>query len=360
MVQTGVRVIGASGERGETGCGRAFAKGRGVGPSLAALRWRSWSGLSRCSPGAPFAAFQHLAWPARPPSTSGTKSGTGSAPPPGPPPSTPAPAAPQAVIPPGRASVHVPILEYHYIRVNPNPRDQLGFNLSVPPRAFKGQMDWLEAHHYHPIDLADLRAYFAGQVDLPAQPVVLTFDDGYEDFYASAWPVLRAHGFKAVSYVVPGFLVRKDYMTSVQVAELDRAGIEIGSHTVHHADLTRLDPTTPQIELQASRGNLEQLLGHPVLDFCYPSGRFNAKVEPAVAAAGYQSATTELPGTAQSWPRRLAWTRVRVPGGEPLPAFETALGPGAPPQLVDRPQPPSPAPTPRASPSAPRRRGTFA
>jgi peptidoglycan/xylan/chitin deacetylase (PgdA/CDA1 family) len=253
----------------------------------------------------------------------------------------------------------VPILEYHYIRFNPDPRDQLGFNLSVTPRSFKAEMDWLEAHHYHPVDLADLRAYFAGQEDLPAQPVVLTFDDGYEDFYASAWPILRAHGFKAVSYVVPGFLGRKNYMTSLQVAELDRAGIEIGSHTVHHADLTRLDPTTLQIELQASRGYLEQLLGHPVLDFCYPSGRFNARVEAAVAAAGYQSATTERAGTAQSWAGRLAWTRVRVRGGEPLATFETALGPSDPAQPVGRLQLPSPAPTPHASPPAPTRRGTF-
>jgi peptidoglycan/xylan/chitin deacetylase (PgdA/CDA1 family) len=263
------------------------------------------------------------------------------------------------VIPPGRASVHVPILEYHYIRINPNPRDQLGFGLSVPPRYFRAQMDWLQARHYHPIDLADLRAYFAGQEDLPARPVVLTFDDGYEDFYAAAWPVLRAHGFKAVSYVVPGFLGRKNYMTPVQVAELDRVGVEIGSHTVHHVDLTRLDPTTLQIELQASRGYLEQLLGHPVLDFCYPSGRFNAKVEAAVAAAGYQSATTELPGTALSWPGRLAWTRVRVPGGEPLPAFQSSLGPSDAAQLVAFPHLPSPVHTPTASPSTPPRRGTF-
>src|SRR5437763_2351139 len=88
----------------------------------------------------------------------------------------PTTAVPQAVIPPGLPSVHVPILEYHYIRVNPNPRDRLGFNLSVTPASFKAQMSWLSAHQYHAIDLADLRAYLAGQVYLPSRPVVLTFD----------------------------------------------------------------------------------------------------------------------------------------------------------------------------------------
>jgi peptidoglycan/xylan/chitin deacetylase (PgdA/CDA1 family) len=255
------------------------------------------------------------------------------------------PPGPEAVIPRGRPSVHVPILEYHYVRGNPNPRDQLGFNLSVSPANFAVQMDWLAARGYHPIDIADLRAYFAGQVDLPPRPVVLTFDDGYEDFYTEAWPALRQHRFKAVSYVVPGLLGSNAYMTPAQVHQLDQAGIEIASHTVHHVDLTRVDQETLNIELQASRGYLENLLDHPVLDFCYPSGKFNARVEAAVAATGYQSATTELPGTAHTAADRVAWTRVRVPGWEQLPAFAASLGPSDPTQVVAAPVLPAPGPT---------------
>jgi peptidoglycan/xylan/chitin deacetylase (PgdA/CDA1 family) len=276
-----------------------------------------------------------------------------------PPTPSPIPNQPQLVIPPGLTRVHVPILEYHYIRVNPNPRDRLGFNLSVTPANFQAQMDWLTAHGYHAIDLAALRAYFAGQVDLPAKPVVLTFDDGYRDLYSTAWPILRAHGFTAVSYVVPGFLAGKGYMTPDQVSQLGRAGIEIGSHTVHHVDLTKADPAALRIELEASKGYLEQLLGRPVLDFCYPSGRFNQTVEAAVEAAGYQSATTELPGTALSWANRLAWTRVRVAGGEQLSAFATSLGPSDPTQLVAKPRLPAPIPVPVASPSIRHRPGAF-
>ncbi|MBO0686827.1 MAG: hypothetical protein J2P45_27075, partial [Candidatus Dormibacteraeota bacterium] len=108
------------------------------------------------------------------------RSGPVTSPPPSPPP------PPLAVIPRGQPSVHVPILEYHYVRVNPNPADQLGFNLSVTPANFAAQMAWLAGHGYHPIDIRDLRAYFAGQVDLPAEPVVLSFDDGYSDFYTEA------------------------------------------------------------------------------------------------------------------------------------------------------------------------------
>jgi Polysaccharide deacetylase len=59
---------------------------------------------------------------------------------------------------------------------------------------------------------------------------------------------------------------------------------------------SRLDATSLAVQLQASKGTLEQLLGHPVPDFCYPSGQFNVRVVTAVAAAGYQSATTRATG----------------------------------------------------------------
>jgi peptidoglycan/xylan/chitin deacetylase (PgdA/CDA1 family) len=232
----------------------------------------------------------------------------------------------EEVIPPGRPEIHVPIMEYHYIRTNPDPRDRLGFNLSVTPADFSVQMDWLQNNGYHPIDLNDLRAYFKEHRPLPSRPVVLTFDDGYEDFYTTALPVLLAHGFKAVSYVVPGFLDHPRYMTSNEVIEIDRDGVEVAAHTMHHVDLVKAVGAQLILEINGSRTALEQLVGHPVLDFCYPSGMFNSTVVAAVQQAGLESATTELPGTAHTWPNRLTWTRVRVNGGEQLSQYVASLG----------------------------------
>jgi peptidoglycan/xylan/chitin deacetylase (PgdA/CDA1 family) len=240
--------------------------------------------------------------------------------------STASPSPPVQVVPPGLASVRVPILEYHYIRVNPDPRDTLGFNLSVTPDDFAAQMSWLQRSDYHPIDLTHLRAYFQQKVPLPARAVVLTFDDGYEDFATAALPVLEAHGFTAVSYVVPGFLDRQGYLTTGQVREIDVDGIEVGAHTLHHVDLTKASPASLNLEVQGSRSALEQIVQHPVLDFCYPSGKFNAAVVSATGAAGFLSATTELPGTGHTWADRLTWTRVRVNGGENLTQFAASLG----------------------------------
>ena len=230
------------------------------------------------------------------------------------------------VIPPGRPQVRVPILEYHYIRVVTDPRDRLGFNLSVTPADFQAQMDWLQANGYHPVDLNDLRAYFKEQKPLPARPVVLTFDDGYTDFYTTAFPVLQSHGFKGVAYIVPGFLDHPRYMTSAQVVEIDRAGIEVAAHTMTHADLTKASAAGLVSEIQGSKNALERMLGHPVLDFCYPSGMFNATVIAALQQFGFESATTELPGTDHTWASRLTWTRVRVNGGERLDQFVANLG----------------------------------
>ena len=251
----------------------------------------------------------------------------------------PPPPRPEQVVPVGRTQVRVPILEYHYVRVNPDPRDRLGFNLSVTPPDFEAQLDWLRANGYHTVDLNELRAYFQAHVALPARPVVLTFDDGYEDFFTVAFPALRGHGFKGVSYVVPGFLDGPRYLSTRQVRAIDAAGMEVAAHTMHHVDLTMASPAQLVVEVDGSRNALERIVGHPVRDFCYPSGKYDATVIAAVRRAGFESATTEVPGLGHAWADRLTWTRVRVSGGERLDQFIAALG--------------QPEPTVTASPASP-------
>jgi peptidoglycan/xylan/chitin deacetylase (PgdA/CDA1 family) len=242
-------------------------------------------------------------------------------------------------IPLGRQPVRLPILMYHYIRVNPDPRDQLGFNLSVTPDDFNQQIDWLARNGYHPVDFDDLRAYLAGQDSLPSRPVILTFDDGYRDMYTTAFPILRAHRFKAVAYIVSGFLNAPNNVTADQVLEMDANGVQIGAHTVSHADLTRQSPADLHHEVFDSRATLEALVGHPVLDFCYPSGRFDGAVVQTVQAAGFETATTTQAGIGHSAGDRFTWPRVRISGGESLDQFTASLGPPEPTQLVTRTRP---------------------
>jgi len=232
------------------------------------------------------------------------------------------------VIPIGRRSISVPILMYHYIRPAPSTRrDLLGFNLTVTPANFIAHMDWLASHGHHPVDFNDLRDYFARRAPLPSKPVVITFDDGYRDLYTTAYPILRTYGFKAVAYIVTSFVGQPRYVTAAQVVEMDRNGIEIASHTVDHADLARTSVYWATYELRASRAWLQQLVGHPVVDFAYPSGKFNASVVAALPATGYDTAVTEIGGAVHSRADRYTWTRVRVGGGESMSDFIHDLGP---------------------------------
>lgn len=236
-------------------------------------------------------------------------------------------AQPGRVIPAGRPSVHVPILMYHYIRVNPEARDRLGYNLSVAPADFSSQMAFLAAHGFHPIDMRDLRDYLLARHTLPARPVIISLDDGYRDLYTAAYPILKEHRFKAVAYIISGFVGGPESVTREQVLEMEANRIEIASHTVSHPDLTKLSADELHHQLQDSKLAMEALLGHPVLDFCYPAGQVNPTVLQAVQAAGYETATTTSAGTQHSASDRYLWSRVRVGGGESLAQFAASLGP---------------------------------
>jgi peptidoglycan/xylan/chitin deacetylase (PgdA/CDA1 family) len=228
----------------------------------------------------------------------------------------------------GRKTLDFPILMYHYIRTPPSrDGDLVGYNLSISPHDFQVQMDWLAAHGYHPVDFNDVRAYFAGLRPLPSKPVVITLDDGYRDLYTTAFPILVSHGFKAVAYIVSGFVGWKRYVTADQIVEMDRRGIEIAAHTVNHADMARSSWPQLMYELVNPRRYLENLVGHPVVDFAYPSGKFNETVIRALQQTGYDTAVTERYSTVHSRADRYTWTRDRVMGGESLATFILYLGP---------------------------------
>ena len=236
-------------------------------------------------------------------------------------------AAHRAVVPFGRATLELPILMYHYIRVPPSMRsDLIGYNLSVAPEVFAAQMDWLASHGYHTITFDDVRLYWEREAPLPSRPVIITLDDGYQDLYSTAFPILLAHDFTAVAYIVTAFVGRPGYVTADEIVRMDRYGLEVGAHTVNHADLARASQPWLTYQLVESKRWLERLVGHPVLDMAYPSGKFNAQTVAAVERAGYYSAVTEQYSILHTQADRYQWARVRVPGGEPMSVFVTSLG----------------------------------
>jgi peptidoglycan/xylan/chitin deacetylase (PgdA/CDA1 family) len=240
-----------------------------------------------------------------------------------------------AVVPFGRTTLELPILLYHYIRVPPSPRrDLVGYNLSVSPQQFADQMDWLSAHGYHTVTFADLRLYWQHVRPLPAKPVIVTLDDGYQDLYTSAFPILAAHGFTAVAYIVTGFVGNPGYVTRDEIVEMDQYGIEIGAHTVNHVNLAHSSQPWMAYQLIQSKAWLEQLVGHAVPDMAYPSGKYDAEVVAAVERAGYYSAVTEEFTYLHSQEDRYVWGRVRVSAAESMKTFIADLGPAMPTVMI--------------------------
>jgi peptidoglycan/xylan/chitin deacetylase (PgdA/CDA1 family) len=211
--------------------------------------------------------------------------------------------------------VKVPILMYHYIRVNPDPADDHGYNLSVTPWDFAAQMEWLAEQGYQTISFAQLVAYFRENRPLPDNPIILTFDDGYDDFYEEAYPVLQAHGFGATVFMITGLVNNWRYLKDWQIAELSAAGIEFGGHTANHVDVRWLGKERTITEIYASKEALEAIIGKATIVFCYPAGLYDGWSMGLVGAAGYQAAVTTQPGLWHSEVSLLALPRVRVSGG---------------------------------------------
>src|SRR3989442_12902449 len=192
-----------------------------------------------------------------------------------------------SVVPLGARSIRLPILMYHYIRTPPSTRtDPLGYRLSSSPTVFQSQMDWLSAHGYHAITFNQVRAYFAGTSALPAKPVVISVDDGYADLYTTAFPILQSHHFTAVAHNVSGFLHRPGYVTNDGGVHLGLGRVQIASHPVDHPDLTHLSLAAAVFHVPDSNRLPTGLVGHPVVDFAYPSGRYDAETVEALVKAG--------------------------------------------------------------------------
>jgi len=239
----------------------------------------------------------------------------------------------KAAVPSGPVT-YVPILYYHYIRINPNPRDRLGFSLSTPPAMFRAQMQYLADQGFHAISLHQAVVAIKNHSGLPSRPIVLTFDDGYADFFTTAVPVLQSHGFTATSFVISGRMGWAGFMTPSQVVAADSMGFTIGAHTVDHVALAAQAPARATWEMKQSKLALEQLLGHPVVDFAYPYGSFNQYDMAQAKSLGFETAASTMYGTAHSAGQLFELSRLRIGGGLPLSTFAGVVG-GPPPTSAE-------------------------
>jgi peptidoglycan/xylan/chitin deacetylase (PgdA/CDA1 family) len=213
-------------------------------------------------------------------------------------------------------ALSVPILMYHYISANPNwPLDPARTRLSVPAKAFAAQLRYLQRAGYTTITLDDLAAALRDGSRLPSQPVVLTFDDGYQDFYDNAYPLLRKYGDKATIYIITNKVGLDGYMTWRELRELAASPlITIGAHTRTHPDLKALPARRIWDEMSGSKFDLERRLGIAVRHFAYPSGEYNTTAVMDATKIGFETAVTTNEGVEERADQLLTLKRVRVNG----------------------------------------------
>jgi peptidoglycan/xylan/chitin deacetylase (PgdA/CDA1 family) len=231
----------------------------------------------------------------------------------------PAPPKPRIVHPHNRA---VPILMYHVVGTPPAGAPFPG--LYVRRADFAGQLAWLRARGYHAVSLLRVYDYWRHGYALPQRPVVLTFDDGYREDFTNVRPLLaQRHWPGVLNLAVQNLLDRK--LTEPQIRTMIRNGWELDAHTLTHRDLTTLTRADLRHEVAGSRTWIRRRFHVPVDFFCYPSGRYDARVLAAVRAAGFLGATIEGFGPASPRDGLLTLPRIRVDGSDGVSGLAAKL-----------------------------------
>ena len=227
-----------------------------------------------------------------------------------------------------QGEIYLPILLYHYVEIVTDERDTIREGLSITPQVFESQLVTLVNNGFTPITFDDLSAYYAGRAELPNKPIIITFDDGYRDFYTDVFPLLKKHQIRAAIFVVSGFLdYTKNYLTRTQLAEIAESPlVEINAHSVNHPNLTLLALPGAAWEIAESKRALEAVLGRPVNHFAYPFGAYSQILAQEVTRAGFHSAATVELGVTQSFTDRYTLKRIRV-GGFTVAEFLAKLKP---------------------------------
>ncbi len=200
------------------------------------------------------------------------------------------------------------VLNYHKV-------DNVNSSLSVPPSEFERQMAFLAQNGYHTITPHELYMAFTDNGPLPNNPVLITFDDGYDDNYTNAFPILKKYGLQATIFVITSLMDQNypGYLTWGHAAEMEASGIvTIESHTVSHGSLTDLTDEQIRHELTDAKHEIEQRLGKEVEFLAYPTGAYNLHIASLVKEAGYKGAFTVRNGNMDSATNLYAIERVPI------------------------------------------------
>lgn len=227
----------------------------------------------------------------------------------------------------------VPVLMYHRIATD-GPSGLEPYRLS--PTAFQEQMLWLRRNGYHTINSEQLAWFIANNHPFVGRPVLITFDDGYQDFAEQAWPILQRNDFSAEVFVVTDLVGKHaewdvsfgppaPLMEAATIVSLAAEGVTFGSHLASHP---RSDgPSTSELaeELLRSRIQLEKWLGRSVTSLAAPFGCTDQRLRILAAECGYTIGFNTINRVATLKDDLLDLPRIEVRGDCTIEMFAASL-----------------------------------
>ncbi len=236
---------------------------------------------------------------------------------------TPAPAASAKPVTPSArvtdaaaimARPQIPILCYHQIRDYKPGDSKSAKDYIVPTADFKAQMKGLADSGYTTILPEDLYDYLTGDRQLPAKPVMLTFDDGCDEQFDIAHDVLDPLKFKGAYFIMTVSVNRPNYMKAEQIRQLADEGHSVGLHTWDHHNVKKYQGADWEMQITKPKVQLEKIVGRPVQFFAYPFGLWNAPAVPELRNRGLLAAF-QLSTARDAQEPLYTIRRIIVPGG---------------------------------------------
>jgi peptidoglycan/xylan/chitin deacetylase (PgdA/CDA1 family) len=225
---------------------------------------------------------------------------------------------------PGKAAI-VPILMYHHIQDLASDASELRLTWTVAPQNFDAQMAFIAQRGFHTITMAQLVGQLKDDKPLPAKPIIISFDDGWEEQYAVALPILKKNNLIGTFFVYTRPIDHAQYMTWAQLQEMSAEGMDIQPHTLTHPHLRALPPDEAMKEIADSKSILETRLGRPMIALAYPFGEYNAAIIEMLKRAGFEAAVTLDPGYRQRADELFTLHRIRVSYRDSLDDFAKRL-----------------------------------
>jgi peptidoglycan/xylan/chitin deacetylase (PgdA/CDA1 family) len=211
---------------------------------------------------------------------------------------------------------------YHRVGDLPENADATTTDLTVPTASFEEQMTFLDKQGYTSITPDQLYDWLSKGKAIPKKSVVITFDDGYQDAFDNAVPILSEHHFVGVFGIITGFVGTRDYADWQMIGTAKDKGMIIVSHSYNHFDFSKHSYADQEYSIAKSTVDITDNLGFTPAYFIYPYGTYNADTENILSVHGYVMAFTTAYGFAQKGENLLEIPRVRVHGKEILSRFE--------------------------------------